>query len=74
MMRNKNMKYVGLTQTELKRRLADLKITEEVFFDEKCQLEDRLYEMECCLTQTARDINEIEGLLKPPRKITVKRY
>lgn len=45
-MRDKNMKYAGLTQTELKRRLADLKITEAVFFDEKCLLEDRLYEMD----------------------------
>lgn len=69
----KNMKYVGLTQTELKRRLADLKRTEENFFDEKCKLEDNLYELECCLTQTAIDINEIEDLLKL-RKITVKRY
>ena len=67
------MKYVGLSQVELKKRLADLRYFQENSSDEKCRLEDALYETECYLDELERDINEVENLLKP-RKITVKRY
>lgn len=72
MMRNKNMKYVGLTQTELKRKLADLRYLQENNSDEKCRLEDALYETECYLDELERDINEVEELLrKSKRKMAV---
>ena len=67
------MKYAGLSQVELKKRLADLRYFQKNNSDEKCRLEDALYETECYLNELERDINEIEDLLKP-RKITVKRY
>ena len=69
------MKYAGLSQGELEKRLADLMEEYDNVYERKNQLENELYEAECTLTCLEDDVLDVKDLLrKSKKKIVVKRY
>ena len=69
------MKYAGLSQGELEKRLADLMEEYDNVYERKNQLENELYEAECTLTRLEGEVLDVKDLLrKKKKKIVVKRY